>query len=117
MSKEARKNPLAVRMGRAFQQARRIKDLSQAELAEKLELSVNFVARVERGEAFMSVENLFAAPRILSLSLDELVDDARADWSSELLALAAALKEGERTFVLKQLRATVGTRARKPARP
>jgi transcriptional regulator with XRE-family HTH domain len=116
MTREAKKKPLAVRLGRALQQARRIKDLSQAEVAEKLELSVNFIARVERGEALMSVENVFEAARLLNISLDELVDDTRAAWSSELLALAAALKESERTFVLKQLRATVGTHASKPGR-
>jgi transcriptional regulator with XRE-family HTH domain len=108
MSKEAGKKPLAVQLGRAFQQARRIRNLSQAEVAEKLELSVNFVARVERGETYMSVENLFEAARFLNVSFDALIDDARAAWSSELLALAAELKDNERTFILKQLRATVG---------
>ena len=63
MSKHARKKPLAVMLGRAIQMARRINELSQADLAEKLDLSVNFIARVERGETFMSVNNLFSAPR------------------------------------------------------
>lgn len=116
MSTEARKKPLAVQLGKTLQLARRIKNLSQAELAERLSLSVNFIARVERGETFMSVENLFAAARILNVSLDELVDGSRAAWSSELLALAAELKDGERTFILKQLRATVGTRTGKTGR-
>jgi transcriptional regulator with XRE-family HTH domain len=116
MSEDARKKPLAVRLGRAIQMARRINDLSQADLAEKLDLSVNFIARVERGEAFMSVKNLFAAARILNVSLDQLVDDSRAAWSSELLALAAALKESERTFIVRQLRASVGARASNPGR-
>jgi hypothetical protein len=44
----------------------------------------------------VSVENLLAAARIINVGLDELVDDARAAWNSELLALAAALKESER---------------------
>jgi transcriptional regulator with XRE-family HTH domain len=116
MSKDVRKKPLAVRVGHAIQMARRIKDLSQAELAEQLHLSNNFVARVERGETYMSVENLFEAARVLEISLDALVDTSRAAWSSELLALAAELKDGERTFILKQLRATVGTRAGKTGR-
>ena len=115
MSKHARKKPLAVTLGRAIRMARRINELSQADLADKLDLSVNFIARVERGEAFMSVRNLFAAARILNVSLDELIDDSRAAWSSELLALAAALDERERNFIVGQLRATVDTRASNPS--
>jgi ribosome-binding protein aMBF1 (putative translation factor) len=115
MSKHAKTKPvLAVRLGRAIQRARRINELSQAALADKLDLSVNFIARVERGEAFMSVKNLFAVARILKVSLDELVDDSRAAWSAELLALAAVLEDGERTFIVGQLRATVGARVSSP---
>jgi transcriptional regulator with XRE-family HTH domain len=77
---------------------------------------VNFVARVERGETYMSVENLFEAAHFLDVSIDALIDDQRAAWSSELLALAAALKESERTFILKQLRATVGPKGARPER-
>ena len=91
MTKHARTKPLAVTLDRAIQMARQINELSQAGLAEKLDLGVNFIARVERGEAFMSVKNLFAVAGVLNVSLDELVDDSRAAWSSELLALAAAL--------------------------
>jgi transcriptional regulator with XRE-family HTH domain len=108
MSKEESKKRLAVRLGRAFQTGRKVKGLSQAEVAERLDLSVNFFARVERGESLLSVPKLFETARLLDVSLDAVADENRASWGGEMLALAANLKETERGFLLRQLRAASG---------
>jgi transcriptional regulator with XRE-family HTH domain len=108
MSKEESRKRLAVRLGRALQTGRKVKGLSQAEVAERLDLSVNFFARIERGEAFLSVPKLFEAARVLDASLDAVVDESRAAWGSEMLTLAASLKDSERGFLLRQLRAAAG---------
>jgi transcriptional regulator with XRE-family HTH domain len=114
MRKEDSRSRLAFRLGRAIQTARKVKGLSQAEVAERLELSVNFIARVERGEAFMSVPKLIEVSRLLGVSLDAVVDEARAGWTTEMLALAGTLREGERAFLMRQLRAAAGTSPPKP---
>ena len=53
--------------------------LSQEELAERAELSKNFVGAIERGTSSPTIETLDRVAKALEVSLPELVDTSRID--------------------------------------
>ena len=57
-----------LKFGKRLKEIRLKKKLTQAELAEKIELSTNFVGMVERGLRNTSIEKLFSIAKALSLS-------------------------------------------------
>jgi transcriptional regulator with XRE-family HTH domain len=61
---------LAKRIGAEVRKARKSMALTQADVAERAELSVEFYARIERGEQTPSVQTLAALVRILGVSAD-----------------------------------------------
>ena len=103
MNKELQR--LSVRLGMAFRAARRARGLSQAQVAEQIDLAVNFVARVERGERLTSVPKLFDLARLLDVSLDAVVFGKA--WASELVGLVADLDENGRDIVKAIVRGVV----------
>ncbi len=68
---------LAASIGAAARERRRALGLTQADVAERLGLSVEFYARIERGHALPSVPTLVALIRLLGVSFDALVRDGR----------------------------------------
>ena len=50
---------------------KRLKELTQEELAEKLGFSPNFIGMIERGERNTTVENLFLIAETLDISLSD----------------------------------------------
>ena len=61
--------------GEELKKARRDKNISQEELAEKLNVSRASVSKWERGEAYPEVETLIRIARNLHLSLDDLMNE------------------------------------------
>lgn len=53
--------------------------LSQEELAERAELSKNFVGAIERGTSSPTIETLYRIAKALKVSLPELVDTAKIE--------------------------------------
>lgn len=53
--------------------------LSQEELAERAELSKNFVGAIERGTSSPTIETLYRIAKALEVSLPELVDTAKIE--------------------------------------
>ena len=62
--------------GRQVRQARRRAHLTQAELAEKIGMSLSFVGHVERGTRSVSIDTLLALCYVLSTSPDALLCDS-----------------------------------------
>ena len=62
-----------VLLGQKIQQARRLKRLSQSQLAEKANLSVSFFRHVEKGECRIDLEGLAAIAQVLGQSIDGLL--------------------------------------------
>lgn len=58
--------------GEAVRLARRVKGMSQAELARAAGLSAQFVNDIERGRATGTAETMAALARVLKLSLDDI---------------------------------------------
>ena len=60
-----------LKFGKRLKEIRLKKKLTQAELAEKIELSTNFVGMVERGLRNTSIEKLFSIAKALNITLEE----------------------------------------------
>ena len=63
-------------LGRAIREARRQSQLTQEQLAEKCDIHLNFVSRLERGLASPSLKLLFALSDALALPASVLLAKA-----------------------------------------
>ena len=64
---------LAIVIGRAMRQARHALGLTQEQLAEKLELSVEFCARIERGTSLPSLKTFVRLAAALQVDPNTLL--------------------------------------------
>lgn len=62
--------------GKKIKEARNALDLTQAELAEKIEVSQNFLGDIERGIKFPSLQKLILLSNTLKVSLDYLFSES-----------------------------------------
>jgi len=65
---------LRAKFGRRLRQLRRQKDLTQEQLAEAAEVSVDFISNVERGINAPSFESIERLAKALGVELKELFD-------------------------------------------
>lgn len=63
-------------IGKRIKEARKRNGLSQAELAEKIDLSTTYVSYIENGYKCMSLNTLIFTANTLCVSSDELLQDA-----------------------------------------
>lgn len=68
-----KKDPLAVLMGQNILRFRKDAHLTQAQLAEKINVGTTFISRVERGEKFVSIKVLQALSETFHVSYDALL--------------------------------------------
>ena len=68
-----KKDPLAVLMGQNILHFRKAAGLTQAQLAEKINVGTTFISRVERGEKFVSIKVLKALSETFHVSYDALL--------------------------------------------
>lgn len=61
-------------LGKRVKYLRRLKNLTQAQLAEKIDLSVNYVSQIETGIASPSFKTLLLLAQGLDVELKELFD-------------------------------------------
>ena len=61
-------------LGNNIKKAREQKKMSQALLAEKMELSTEYICRVERGQKHMSLRKLFELADILDVEFCQLTN-------------------------------------------
>ena len=86
-----KRDPLAVLIGQNIQRFRRSAGMTQAQLAEKINVSTAFISRVERGEKYVSVKNLAALADEFRVSCDALL---RAPGTCDGLETIRVLLEG-----------------------
>jgi len=104
---------LAARLGMAVAAARKERRLSQEALAERLDVSKNFIGLVERGQSFPSVPRLAALSIVLGLSLDRvLLEEAvpTERWSSKTAVLLDAVAPEFRDLAVGYLRSLAAMR-------
>ena len=97
---------LARAIGKVVRRSRDGLGWSQADLAEQVETSVEFVSMLERGARMPSVPTLVRLAKALRVSVDELVGWERGTRSEHesLLALVQAVPPAALPFVSRMLR-------------
>ncbi len=79
---------------------------SQAELAEKVKITPNYVSVLERGLKLPALDTLVVIAKALNVSVPELLGEPRADpWLEEVVTVAATMPRSLRTVALAVLRA------------
>lgn len=68
-------------IGKAMLNARELAGISRAEMARRVGVSAEAVARWERGDYRPSVENLFGYVDVCDITLDDLVDFTGAEYA------------------------------------
>ena len=79
-----------------LRELRKLKGITQKELAEKLKLSVAIISKYERNECDPSIENLIKMANIFGVSVDSLVGN-----NAELIDLTAIDKN--RKYAIKKI--------------
>lgn len=102
VSAEAR---LAKRFGKALRSLRQARRWSQAELAERIDVSVDYVSLLERGLRLPAVGLLVASARVFAVTVDAMLGEEAADeWTEEALRHLRAVPAAHRPTVLALLR-------------
>ena len=63
-----------VLLGKRVKYLRRIKNLTQAQLAEKIDLSVNYISQIETGVASPTLKTISILAKALDVEIRELFD-------------------------------------------
>lgn len=111
-------NDLGVLLGGRLRERRDAIGWSQAQLAEAVGVTPNYVGVIERGEKLPTLEVLEAASRALGVTVGALLaDDAPDAWADQAVALAQAVPASQRGLVLAVLRAIVAETRRSGKSP
>lgn len=80
-------------IGRIIQKLRKDKNLTQEELAEKIDLSTNYLSKVERGLSVLNVETFLKMAKVLDFSLEDFgikadnrIDDSKKELIERILS-------------------------------
>lgn len=91
-------------IGKAIAKYRKAAGLTQAQLAERLDLSNDAVSRLERGNIALSVARLVEMAEIFGCEATDLLTDGSPrtqDQARQLAGLLAQLNEEDRITLLK----------------
>lgn len=100
-------------LGARLRARRQAKQLSQAKLAELVELTPNYLGSIERGEAVPTLQTLEGLAGALGVSVADLLGDTTTEgdaWLDELLAVAHAVARARRALALDVLKAVATAR-------
>ena len=85
---------LSEQIGKRIQACRKAKGLTQEQLAERIELSRNYLSAVERGVNQISLEKLVELMNVLECSADEIfVDVIKTGAQTKASILSEKMKE------------------------
>ena len=115
---------ILVAVGRTVRGFRKEAGLTQAQLAEKVGVSLDTVGYLERGEYFTSAQTLFKIGQVLGRNLDELfagtprVKKSREDEAIDVAMVRfRAMLEGELAFQAEDVIKLLNMAARKKPAP
>lgn len=94
-------------LGSIIRQERIKQGLTQEQLAEKADISLNFMSLIENGKN-MSVQTLINISRALSINLDSLINydtkNERDFISEQIIYNLATLSDEEKLFILNVIK-------------
>ena len=95
------------RFGARLRARRRAAGLSQAELAEAVDLTANYISLLERGQKLPTLDTLVRLARSVGGTPAELLGDVKVsdEWLDEVMAVARTVPKGQRSVALAVLRA------------
>ena len=101
---------LASRMGKSVRRLRKARSWSQAELAERAEISLDYVGLLERGQRLPALGMLVQLTELFGVSTDEVLGRhaAQDEWLLEAGGLLGQVPQRVRATVLGMLRGAVG---------
>ena len=98
-------------LGKNIKYYRKLKRLTQEQLAEQLDLSLGFISQVERGVTKMSLDTLIDLCDSLDCSAGDILDNAQAGSSNkqtnDFLALYERLPQRDQALFYHMLKAYV----------
>lgn len=103
MTKSA-KQEINQKIGQSIAKHRKVIGMTQAELAERLDLSLDAVSRLERGNIGLSVVRLFELAEIFSCETTDLLDEAShrpRDMARQLEGLLTRVDDIHRLKLVK----------------
>ena len=65
---------IQIHFGKRIKHLRRLRNLTQAQLAEKIDLSINYISQIETGEATPAFKTLFLPAQGLNVEMKDLFD-------------------------------------------
>lgn len=95
-------------LGEQLKKARKDRDLTQEQLAERAGLSTRHIAKIEKGEVNPSFEVLSTLVKTLGVSFDAIFDPASEQVEAELQEIAGlyrACPEQGRRLIIAAIRA------------
>lgn len=81
-------------IGRRVKESRLQKGISQADLAEQIDMSVSYISRIETAEKQASLEALVRIANALGITVDHLLNGNQINDPAEYLADMVQLMEG-----------------------
>lgn len=91
------------RIGKRIQQLRKMKDLTQADLAEYAGVSVSYISHIENGGKKASLESVIHIANALETTVDQLLNGNQTgnqhEYKSELHALISDCNGYERSVI------------------
>ena len=99
-------------MGARLRARRKAKGLSQAALAEAVDVSPNYVSVLERGQKLPTLDTLMRLARALDTSVGELLGEQHVadDWIDEVTTVARTIPRPQRPVALAVLAALATTK-------
>lgn len=100
------------KLGESIKQERQKLNLTQEQLSEKLDISISYLGRIERGERNIPLDTLVRLANILNVSIDYLLKDSKPKNNNNVLTceinqLISQLSNSEKTVILNMIRLMV----------
>jgi len=96
---------MSVALGKRLQAERRKAGLTQEQLAERLDLSANFIAHLERGSRNMSLSSLAAMAGVFHIPPSELLKEYEGEKEPKMAPAVVALMGAVKRLTPGQARA------------
>lgn len=108
------------KLGVFIRNGRLDKNLTQEQLAEKLDCNLSYLGNIERGKNTPSLRLFIGIIRILNLSADKFIypdSDSSNDTYQQLLRLLKQCTQKERKILLENAHTLIENREEKPIEP